>query len=257
VIPFQSTRVVVTRPAEQAERWVRKLREAGVDAVSLPLIDIVPVADAVPIAAAWQALSRQRLVVFVSANAVLHFFAARAAHAAWPAGVLAAAPGAGTVQALRQAGLEADDIVAPSPQAARFDSESLWQTLRDRDWAGAGVLVVRGGGGRDWLADRLIEAGATVHRVDAYARSLPVLDAPARDRLDRLAGSSDVAWLFSSSQAIAHLEQLAGSGRWSEASAIATHPRIAASARQAGFGRIVEAGPGLDAVVACIQSMRP
>ena len=255
--PTQPARVVVTRPAEQAGPWVRKLRDAGIDATSLPLIDIVAASDAAPLAAAWQTLASRRLVVFVSVNAVLHFFAARPPHAPWPATLLAAAPGPGTVQALREAGLGASGIVAPAPDALQFDSESLWQRLQGCDWVGASVLVVRGGGGRDWLADRLVEAGAAVDRVDAYSRSLPVLDAPARARLDELAGADDVVWLFSSSQAIAHLERLAGSDRWSKAAALTTHPRIAARARQAGFGRVVEARPSLDAVVACIQSMRP
>lgn len=249
--------VVVTRPSEQAGPWVRQLRQAGIEATSLPLIDIVAAADRAPLAAAWQSLALRGLVVFVSVNAVRHFFAARPAHLPWPAALSAGAPGPGTVRALHDAGFDASTIVAPAPDAAQFDSEALWQRLRGRDWTGASVLVVRGGGGRDWLADRLAEAGAAVDRVDAYARSLPALDAAARERLDFLTGASGVVWLFSSSQAIAHLEQLAGSGRWSTTAALATHPRIADRARQAGFGRVVEARPCVDAVVACIQSMRP
>ena len=106
------------------------------------------------------------------------------------------------------------------------------------------VLVVRGGGGRDWLADRLADAGADRRpRRRATRDRCPLLDAPARERLDDLAGRDGVVWLFSSSLAIAHLEQLAGSGRWSTTAALATHPRIADRARQAGFGRVVEAGP--------------
>ena len=255
--PARPTRVVVTRPAEQAGPWIDVLRVRGIDAVALPLIDIVGSADRAPLEAAWRSLSTRRLAIFVSANAVHHFFAARPAGATWPATVLAAAPGLGTAGALRQAGIDDALIVAPPADAAQFDSESLWLRLCERDWAGASALVVRGGGGRDWLADRLAEAGATVDRVDAYARSLPALDAGDRAKLESLAGSGDVAWLFSSSQAIAHLEQLAGFGRWAGATAIATHPRIAEKARQAGFGRVVEAGPAIDAVVACIQSIRP
>lgn len=250
-------RVVVTRPAEQAGPWIEQLRARGIDALPLPLIAIVAAADTGALVAAWQSLPERRLVVFVSANAVRHFFAARPAASAWPTALAAAAPGAGTARALRDAGIDPADIVAPALDAPQFDSESLWQRLRERDWAGARVLVVRGGGGRDWLAERLTEAGAAVDRVDAYARAIPTFDAAAMARLDELAQAGDVVWLFSSSQAVAHLEQAAGQGRWARASAIVTHPRIAARARQAGFGRVVEAGPGLDAVVACIQSIRP
>jgi uroporphyrinogen-III synthase len=64
-------------------------------------------------------------------------------------------------------------------------------------------------------------------------------------------------WLFSSSEAIANLEQAAGAGRFAAARAVATHPRIAARARSLGFAVVVEAAPGLDAVIACLQSMPP
>ncbi len=250
-------RVVVTRPAEQAGPWIEQLRARGIDALPLPLIAIVPVADPAALVAAWQSLPHRRLVVFVSANAVRHFFAARPADSAWPASLLAAAPGAGTARALRDAGIAAAALIAPAVDAARFDSESLWERLGERDWADARVLVVRGGGGRDWLAERLTEAGAAVDRVDAYARAVPTLDAAGQARLEGLAQAADVVWLFSSAQAVAHLEQAAGRGRWGGASAVATHPRIAARARQAGFGRVFEADAGLDAVVACIQSIGP
>ncbi|MDQ6629970.1 MAG: uroporphyrinogen-III synthase, partial [Pseudomonadota bacterium] len=72
-------RLIVTRPAAQAAHAVADLASRGVDAVAVPLIQVLPIADTGPIAALWSALPTHRLVVFVSANAVLHFFAARPA----------------------------------------------------------------------------------------------------------------------------------------------------------------------------------
>ena len=250
-------RVIVTRPAAQAKAWVERLRERGIDAEALPLIEIAPAADATPLRSSWAELATCRLVVFVSANAVLHFFAARPDQLAWPDGVDAAAPGAGTADALRAAGLAGSVIVTPAADAAQFDSESLWAQLQGRDWRGARVLVVRGDGGRDWLAERLAAAGARVDTVGAYRRLAPAFAGAERERLDAAIAASDVVWLFSSSEAIVNLERAAGPGRWQAASAVATHPRIAARARSLGFGRVIEAGPGLDAVVACIQSIGP
>jgi uroporphyrinogen-III synthase len=66
-----------------------------------------------------------------------------------------------------------------------------------------------------------------------------------------------VVWLFSSAEAITNLAHAAGNGRFAQARAIASHPRIAERARSVGFGRVVEAGPRFDAVVACIQSIGP
>ena len=251
-------RLIVTRPAPQAAGWVTQLRSRGVDALAVPLIEIAAAADLEPIRAAWAGLAARRLVVFVSANAVLQFFAARPEAAPWPAGLLAAAPGPGTAAVLRAAGIDAAVVIEPTDAAAPLDSEALWARLAGYDWHGASVLVVRGDGGREWLAERLAAAGASVDAVAAYARLVPVFDAEARRVVD--AAAADPAawvWLFSSAEAIGNLEAMAGAGRWSAAVAIATHPRIAARARQAGFAVVREARPDLDDVVACIQSMRP
>ncbi|MEO7055323.1 MAG: uroporphyrinogen-III synthase [Caldimonas sp.] len=254
-------RVVVTRPAAQAGDWLRRLHAAGVDAGALPLIEIFAARDRGAAVAAWQGLATRRLVFFVSPNAVLHFFAARPAKMAWPAGVVAAAPGPGSAEALRQVGVPAAQIVEPAADSASFDSEAVWLRLREvadeRDWRGTRALIVRGDGGRDWLAERLAEAGAEVDTLSAYRRAAPAFDGASRVLLDGLVDSVDTLWLFSSSEAIGHLEAAAGVGRLSGARAIATHPRIAARAREAGFGRVAEPAPGFDALVACIQSFQP
>ena len=256
-------RVIVTRPASQAADWVIDLRAQGLDAVALPLIGIEAVADAREVVEAWHALAQQRLVTFVSPNAAHHFFAHRPEGAAWPAAVLAGSPGPGTTRALLGFSVPASLIVEPAADAAQFDSESLWAQLEHHAWTGARVLVVRGDGGRDWLADRLRQAGAQVAHLAAYRRTLPRLSDAERVLLARaIAAPPSHLWLLSSSEAIDNLALIAPAGsEWGEASAIATHPRIAARAWQLGFARVTEARPSLDAVVACIfaciQSIRP
>jgi uroporphyrinogen-III synthase len=257
VTAARPARVLVTRPAEQAGPWVERLRARGIAAEALPLIEIAPAADAAALRSAWSEITACRLVVFVSANAVLHFFAQRPSDAAWPGGLDAGAPGNGTSDALRDAGVPLTAIVTPDADAAQFDSESLWARLRERDWRGARVLVVRGDGGRDWLGERLVAAGARVDTVSAYRRLAPSFAGAARDRLEAAIADDDAVWLFSSSEAIANLEQAAGAGRFAAARAVATHPRIAARARGLGFAVVVEAAPGLDAVIACLQSIQP
>lgn len=251
-------RVIVTRPAAQAADWVERLRACAIDAVALPLIGIAPVADPAALRAAWQALPQQRLVVFVSPNAVEHFFAQRPAGANWPPALLAGSPGPGTTGALLGLGVAPDRVVEPAPDAAQFDSESLWQQLRGHDWRGANVLVVRGDGGRDWLARTLHDAGAQVAHLTAYRRVAPRFDAHTAAVLhDARAQPAAHLWFFSSSEAIDNLAAAASADDWREALAIATHPRIAARARQLGFARVTEARPTLAAVVACIQSIGP
>lgn len=252
-------RVLVTRPQPQADEWTTRLRAAGLDAVALPLIDIAAPADPAALTAAWAGLAQRDLAVFVSPTAAARFFAARPAGRAWPAGLLAAAPGPGTARTLRELGVPSAQIVEPPAAALQFDSESLWPVLMARrGWRGARVLVVRGDGGREALGTRLREQGAQVEALAAYRRQAPEFDAEGRARLAAALQSPALhAWLFSSSQAIAHLlacapEFAAGAP---VARAVATHPRIAQHAREAGFGSVLACTPALPEVVACLQSI--
>lgn len=266
-------RLLVTRPAAQAAEWVARLAGRGLDAAALPLIAIEPPAEPqarAALHAAWMGLPARALVVFVSPNAVTQFFAQRPSGVDWPPGLPAGSPGPGSSAALRAAGLDDAAILEPPADAPRFDSESLWAVLqRRRDWRGAAVLVVRGGdggdddasgSGREWLADTLRAAGASVDFVRAYRRTAPRLDATQRAVWQQaLAEPQAHCWLFSSSEAIAQLETLArgeaSAPDWRAATALATHPRIAERARAAGFGRVFATAPTLDAIVATMQTV--
>lgn len=249
-------RVLVTRPAAQANEWVQALAKHGVDAAALPLIDIAGPADVAAVVAAWHAIATHRLVVFVSPNAAAQFFALRPAGVPWPPATLAASVGPGTSETLRRCGVPAELIVEPPLDSPSFDSEALWGQLSTRDWSGASVLVVRGDGGRDWLADTLRAHGAALAFVAAYRRVAPRLDDERRHRLEAaLADPAGHLWFFSSSEAIDHLCRACPASSWQAARALATHPRIAQRARDCGFGVVHEARPTLDAVLACIQSI--
>jgi uroporphyrinogen-III synthase len=245
-------RLLVTRPQPQADQWAGALRERGIDAFALPLISIGPPPDAAAVHAAWHTLDGAALAVFVSPNAVERFFAQRPPEASWPAGLPAATPGPGSARVLRDAGV--DRVVEPAGDGGLFDSEAMWRELSPWPWLGARVLVVRGDGGREWLADQLRARGADVCFVQAYVRAVPLLAPHERDLLaDAAVAPEQHAWHFSSSQAIDHLVQLAPTADWSRARAVATHPRIAARARAAGFAQVLEAPPTVDGVVAALQ----
>lgn len=244
----------MTRPAAQAGEWVSKLHACGLRAAALPLIRIGPAPDPQVLAQMMAALSPGGLVMFVSPSAVAEAAAALGGRLAWPAGVRAAATGPGTVAALQHVGVPAGQIVAPGPQAPQFDSEALWQQLRGEDWSGRPVWIVRGEGGRDWLARTLAEAGAQVHLVQGYVRTAPVLSAPELALLAQAQATPQaVGWVFSSSEAVDHLAQLAPGADWSEGLAWASHPRIAARARALGLGRVLAVAPGLEPLVAAAR----
>lgn len=254
---MQRLRVIVTRPLAQALPWVDALREAGFDAHALPLIDIEPLVDPAPVHQAWEHLMGCAMVMFVSANAVQHFFAQQPQEFGWPLSAFAGSTGPGTTAALQQAGVPAACILEPLPGAS-FDTESLWARLKARDWRGLRVLIVRGEDGRDWLGDQLRDAGAEVECVAAYRRLAPE---PGQAGMALLAAAqADPArhcWFFTSSEAVGHLKELAPHADWAHSRALASHLRIAQAARNAGFGDVRLVDPRPQSVVEAMASIQP
>lgn len=248
-------RVVVTRPEAEARAWAVQLAGHGIDTCVLPLIAIGPAPDAQALRGARDRLARYRAALFVSTNAVRGFLAG---DAAWPAGTRAWAPGPGTRDALLAAGIPGSSIDAPAADAQQFDSESLWREVAPQVRTGDTVLLVRGGDaqgratGRNWLAGQVAAAGGAVESVVAYTRGAPAWSPAEKHAVP--AGSA--LWLFSSSEAVANLQALLPGRDWSGTQALATHPRIAAAARAAGFGRVDETRPAFADVLASIESRR-
>lgn len=265
-------RLIVTRPAPEAQAWVDALRTEGWPAQALPLIEIAPPAAEVDQATLrhWRAHWMQAdAILFVSGAAVTHFFADGVAPARQPLRTRFWAPGPGTARLLAQAiaplGLGAAQIDAPPADAAQFDSEHLWPVVASQVGPGRQVLIVRGtsaqgsaeagvaGTGRDWLIRQCTAAGAQVQGCVAYARRAPALSATDRALIDAAATAHSV-WLFSSSEALLPLQNLRPAPVWGLASALVTHPRIAAAAGQAGFGQICQTRPALADVVRALES---
>jgi len=255
-----TARVIVTRPARDAQRWVQQLQQGGFEAEALPLIEISPASTASDVQAlkrVWQTLDRYAACFFVSGNAVEYFFKQKEALDEVPPGLRFMAPGPGTVAVLVAAGVPVGQIDAPAPDARQFDSQSLWKVIGQRDWQGRRVLVVRGENlgsaagdaaspGRDWIARQWEAAGAQVDFVRVYQRRAPKLT-DAQVQRARLAGTDGSVWLFSSSEAVANLAGLPALSAmdWSRARAVATHPRILDAARAAGWGVVVASRPAL------------
>jgi len=162
--------VMLTRPQGRNEPLVRRLTDLGFEALIMPLLDIAPLAGV-------QGLPRpgdHDLIVFVSGNAVSSYFQqlieAGELPAAWPSGTLVAAVGAATARAIAQTGrIPAELVVYPGEETGQ-DSESLWKLLQPRLAASNTALIVRGQDGREWLGQRLEQAGLRVVRHAAYER---------------------------------------------------------------------------------------
>jgi uroporphyrinogen-III synthase len=268
-------RVIVTRPEREAQAWAQALQALGVPCEPLPLIEIAGLQDPSPLASAWQAVPQNLAVMFVSANAVRHFMAARPAGSpiqtcrAW-------STGPGTRAALLAEGWPAELIDSPDETAPQFDSEALWELVAPRviaasqaiDLAGAKtavpapavVLIVRGAdahgqlAGRDWLALQMESAGIQVLQTVAYVRRAPRLS-KAQQSLARQAVSDGSRWLFSSSEAAQHLLQACPDLNLDRAKALATHPRIALKLKQSGWSCVDLVPAELKAQAQSIKSL--
>ncbi|CAA9392160.1 MAG: Uroporphyrinogen-III synthase [uncultured Ramlibacter sp.] len=251
-------RVVLTRPEHDAACWSEALQARGHDTLLLPLIAIASAPDPLPLHRAWARLGDFAAVMFVSANAVRQFKAAEPARS-WPVRTRAWATGPGTAAALQAAGVPKDLIDSPASEAVQMDSEALWAVVSTRIVPGDRVLIVRGvdadghPSGRDWLAQQLHDAGASVEKVAAYQRSMPVWSIGQLAHARRAASDGSV-WVFSSSEALDNLRSLLPGVEWSRARAIATHPRIARAAEDTGFGVVWLSRPDLEAVAAVLES---
>jgi uroporphyrinogen III methyltransferase / synthase len=264
--------VVITRPAGQSSELIAQLAAAGIATLDFPLIDIAPVTDDAPLRAALASLERYALVVFVSPNAVDQAFAR--SDAIWPHALPIGVVGPGSVQALARHGVAAPayNVISPPSGAdedtARFDSEGLFAAIDTALGAthleGKRVLIVRGDGGREWLADRLREAGAEVDTVAAYRRLVPEPSIGGWARVHELLAGVPHVWLLTSSEGVRNLHELAQDhltadeiAQLKRAALVTPHPRIAQTARALGFDSMTVSGAGDERIARALIAAVP
>ncbi|HEX7932970.1 MAG TPA: fused uroporphyrinogen-III synthase HemD/membrane protein HemX, partial [Paraburkholderia sp.] len=151
----------------------------------------------------------------------------------------------------------------------RFDSEGLFAAIDsafgEANLEGKRVLIVRGDGGREWLAERLREAGAEVETVAAYRRLVPEPSIGAWARVHALLAGEPHAWLLTSSEGVRNLHELAQEhltadelAQLKHAPLVAPHSRIAQTARALGFDRMTVSGAGDDRIAhALLEALPP
>ena len=153
--------VLVTRPDHQAHHLCEMIEAEGGAAVRYAALVVKPRPDRAALRAAIGPVDRFDLVIFVSANAVRHgadFLEQRR-------DLPIAAVGQATAAALNLAGYRVS--LMPSEGA---DSESLLAMHELAHMSGRRVLIVRGSGGRELLADVLTARGAQVQYAEVYTR---------------------------------------------------------------------------------------
>ncbi|SCZ66746.1 uroporphyrinogen-III synthase [Thiohalomonas denitrificans] len=241
---LQGLRVLVTRPAHQAENLCGLIAAAGGEPIAYPTLAITAPRDPERVRQILARVSTYDMVVFISANAAT--FAVELLQGRLPQGPTLATVGKGTAAQLERLGRAADLV------AEGGDSESLLAMPQLNDLSGCRVLIIRGEQGREQLAEGLRKRGAEVEYAEVYRRSIPK-PVPG---IDPTAADVVTATSF---EALANLERLVGAERVTALHALALavfHPRIAEKARTSGFhGPVMVARePGDEALVAAIAA---
>lgn len=244
-------RVLVTRPAGQADALCAALEAAGCSAHHQPLLELQPLHALSP--QAHQnvlGLDRYRHIIFISANAVKFGMAWIQAH--WPqlpAGPQWYAVGDGTARALRSYGVE---VFTPG---AAMHSEGLLALPQLAAVTAQRVLLVKGEGGRGALRQTLQARGAGVDELACYRRCRPLLS--PGELAARLRQWQVNVIMISSAEGFANLQALLGPTETTElksAVLIVPSPRVARAASAAGFEHVVTAVNASDA--AMVQALQ-
>ncbi len=245
--------VLVTRPEPQAGPLARRLTLLGANVYRLPAIELLPRDDRASQRAALGPIDRFHWVVFISANAV-RFGSSLLEGRRDPR---IAAVGPATAAALNHAGYR----VSLVPHGG-YDSETLLASREFCHVQGQRILIVRGGGGRELLADELSARGAEVSYAEVYERrcARPVPGAVAAVEAEWSRGEIQVVTATSGELLRCLYEILSPEGRELLARAVllAGGPRIGALARQIGIGGplIVASGPDDDGLVDALLKWR-
>lgn len=161
--------VVVTRPRGQEQTLCELIEAAGGASLHYPVLEIEETSQPAP---QLQRLSQYDLLVFISPNAVARGMNLINAHGGLPAGIQTATVGRGSGRELKRILGRAPDIVP----TAQFNSEGLLALPQMQQMQGKRVLIIRGEGGRELLAETLRQRGAEVEYAEVYRRALPQAD---------------------------------------------------------------------------------
>ncbi|HEY5604312.1 MAG TPA: uroporphyrinogen-III synthase [Gammaproteobacteria bacterium] len=189
--PLDGVTVLVTRPAHQAEHLCQLIATQGGTARRFPLLAITEPRDPEALRAITRRLAEFDLVIFISPNAVEKGMQVIQEQGGLPVRIKVAAVGQGSARRLAELGVNTD--IFPAQQ---FNSEALLAMEELQSVSGKRIVIYRGEGGRELLAQTLRERGATVEYAECYRREKPDVDPDAltnwlnRDELDILTVTS-------------------------------------------------------------------
>lgn len=233
--------VAITRPVDQAKKLSQRIQEAGGTIISFPLIEILPLSDYSMFERVISDLTSYDWVIFISSNAVQNGMP-RIVKSGVPAHIKYAAIGPVTAQELKQFGVK--EVLIPD---TRFDSESLLDLPEMHEIINKKIMIVRGVGGREVLAETLKKRGAEVTFAECYRRINPQTNV---DLLAKAWGRNQLhAIVVTSTEAMRHLLDLAIDANWlKQVTICVNHARVAELPLQMGLNVQVAESAGDEAM---------
>lgn len=166
---LSNVRVLVTRPAHQAENLARLIQAESGEAIRFPAVEILDPRDSTALLELIDRLGEFDMAIFISPNAVGKAMPMIATHRGkLPEHLAVACVGRGSARQLKRFGVE-----APIVPKGRFDSEALLALPELRHVQSKKIAIFRGVGGRELLGNTLIERGAHIEYAECYRRARP------------------------------------------------------------------------------------
>lgn len=165
------THVVVTRPAHQADNLCHLIEAQGGCPIRFPVLEIAAPRDLARLDGIISRLSEFDIAIFISPNAVSHAMVNIAGKGGMPPHVQVAAVGQASAKALAAY----NQLIDLYPKDS-FNSEALLDLDELKQVAGKKIVIFRGEGGRELLADTLTQRGAEVEYAECYRRVKPNID---------------------------------------------------------------------------------
>ena len=158
--------VAVTRPAKQAGPLCQLIEAKGGKAISFPSLEILAVEQSEKTESIAKRLHLFDMAIFISVNAVAG--AAQLIGDTLPPELTLAAVGDSSRKAVKQQWQQ--PVLCPDSGA---NSEALLAMAELQQIQGRNILIFRGQGGRELLAQTLTQRGATVEYAEVYRRTRP------------------------------------------------------------------------------------
>lgn len=245
--PLVGFGIAITRPVDQAKKLSALIEQAGGTPILFPLIEIIPLTDYRPFETVISEIETYDWAIFISSNAVQNGMP-RLIKQRIPSNLQFAAIGPVTASELQSFGVK--KVITPK---IKFDSESLLALPEMAEVKDKKILIVRGIGGRDVLAETLKARGAQVTFAECYQRNNPQTNC---DLLAQLWAEKKLHGIVvTSSEAMRHLLELAGNADWlKNITLFVNHARIAELPKQLGLKVAVANAAGDEAMLKIISS---